>query len=200
MAVSSGTSFWWLHPFNRTRSEEHPCCKHTEVFTQAGVTFAAHICMKNCLLECNHKLEAASWIHIRNSTGGRQQVGLSQVSCYQSGISKNPGSGLSDSSGSPPAFLDHHRDHREIHTNTFQGALARTALLLGPDTQAALPDLHGGLYQQLLTVDFGLWKTNEKKLNPQIPSIFYLVIQHTSHKVAGHISFSFHLDTKQLLV
>lgn len=49
----------------------------------------------------------------------------------------------------------------------------------------------------LVTACSGLWPLEDKwkKLNPQIPSTFYLVIQHNSHKAASHISFSFHLDT-----
>lgn len=144
-----------------------------------------------------YKLEAASWTHTRSSMGGRL-AGWPQPHLSSLLLWDFKESWLSDNSGSPPASWDRHRDHRETHTNTYQGVLAQTPLLLGPEAQAVQPDLHRKLYRSLLAVDFDLWKTNEKKLSPQIPSTFYLVIQHNSHKAASHISFSFHLDTKQL--
>lgn len=131
-------------------------------------------------------------------------VSLSQASyCYLSWISKNPGSGVSDSSDLllPPRIIT---GTTEISTSfprcSCKSRPAVSRLLFWDlRAQEALPDFGWGLCQSLLAVDFDPWKTNGKSSIHKFQALFILLYNTTVTRVLViHISFSLHLDTEHL--
>lgn len=131
-------------------------------------------------------------------------VSLSQASyCYLSWISKNPGSGVSDSSDLllPPRIITGTTEISTSFPRCSCKSCPVVSRLLFWDlrVQEALPDFGWGLCQSLLAVDFDPWKTNGKSSIHKFQALFILLYNTTVTRVLViHISFSLHLDTEHL--
>lgn len=126
----------------------------------------------------SYKLKAASWTHIKSSTGcrlaGQPQPSVSSLLVWDFRESWLwPFRRFWISSCSPGSSQGTRRNpHKHLPRCSCKNRAA-----------VSVRTRRAGACQSLRAGDFDLWKTNEKKLNPQIPSTFYLVIQHNGHKV-----------------
>lgn len=134
----------------------------------------------------SYKLKAASWTHIKNSTGCRladqPQPSVSSLLVWDFRESWLwPFRRFWISSCSPGSSQGTRRNpHKHLPRCSCK---SRPAVSVRTRRAGRPARLARGSVS--VTAGRRLWplKTNEKKLNPQIPSTFYLVIQHNGHKV-----------------